>query len=98
VGIGERSVSVEKRRSCASAVARSARSMSLSVEISRSVHVRPLGAGVAVTRASTVAPLAVRTGRVICAPRSRRRSSFSSPPRSEGSNCSIGSWQRSSSA
>ena len=54
VGTGERSVSAEKRRSWASAVARSARSCSLAVERMRIVHMRPPGDGVVTTTASTV--------------------------------------------
>ena len=56
---------MENRRSWASAVARSARSCSFEVASSRRVHIRPLGAGVDTTSASTVAPLAARTGSVI---------------------------------
>ena len=77
VGIGDRSVSVENRRSWASAVARSARSCSLEVAMTRRVHIRPPGDGVAVTQASSEAPLAVRTGSVMREARSRRSSSLS---------------------
>jgi hypothetical protein len=96
VGTGDRSVSAEKRRSWASAVARRARSCSLEVDRIRSVHIRPLGAGVVVTTASMTAPLAVRTGMVIRAARSRRSSSFSSPPPRLGNIWSSGTARTSS--
>ena len=97
MGTGERSVSVAKRCPWASAVARRARWDPVSAGTSRSVHIRPLGVGVHSTTASTWAPLAVRTGRVIRTLRSRRSSSRTSPPRSVGTSEETGSDRRSSS-
>ena len=42
------------------------------VAMIRIVHMRPLGAGVVMTTDSRISPLAVRTGRVMRAARSRR--------------------------